>query len=81
MGNLSPNPSFKLVTIEKWDKKYSIWCINPKIVNKFVSHIVMIILQLRKPEKFLLILVKKESRIVIANRNINCELSLPIFYY
>ena len=34
----------------------------------------MIILQLRKPEKFLLILVKKESRIVIANRNINCEL-------
>ena len=34
----------------------------------------MIILQLRKPEKFLLIVVKKESRIVIADRNINCEL-------
>lgn len=58
-----PNPGFKLIAIEKSDKKYSVSFIKPKSVIKFVSYVLIIILQLQKPKKFPLILAQKESRI------------------
>ena len=66
-----PNPGFKLIAIEKSDKKYSVSFIKPKSVIKFVSYVLIIILQLQKPKKFPLILAQKRIENYLLTTNVS----------